>query len=92
MLDGTVSRAGGSLEIKARLVNAGRCDLWTHTYDSAVADLPAFQNQIERDIAAQVHPRAYDLYLRGSYQIGRTTARGTDEAISPRPPLRPIPL
>src|SRR5208282_4983727 len=98
LLDGTVSRAGNRVEIRTRLVNAsnGR-DRWTHTYDSAAADLPASQNQIERDIAAQLHasapdrarlidtrkldPRAYDLYLRGSYRIGRYTAQDTDQAI-----------
>jgi TolB-like protein/Tfp pilus assembly protein PilF len=98
LLDGTVSRAGNRMEIKTRLVNArGGGELWTHTYDSAAADLPASQNQIERDVAAQVHasapdrarmidtrkldPRAYDLYLRGSYHIGRFNAQDTDEAI-----------
>jgi tetratricopeptide (TPR) repeat protein len=98
LLVGTVSRAGNRLEIMTRLVNAssGR-DLWTHTYDSAAADLPASQNQIERDIAAQVHasapdrarmidtrkldPRAYDLYLRGSYHIGRYNPQDDDQAI-----------
>ncbi len=99
LLDGTVSRVGNRVEIKTRLVNArsGR-DLWSHTYDSAAADLPASQNQIERDIAAQVHasapdrarlidtrkldPRAYDLYLRGSYHLGRVTAQDADQAIA----------
>jgi len=72
-------------------------DLWSHIYDSAAADLPASQNQIERDIAAQVHasapdrarmidtrklgPRAYDLHLRGSYHLRRPTAQDTDQAI-----------
>ena len=99
LLDGSVSRAGNRVEIRTRLVNArsGR-DLWSHTYDSAAADLPASQNQIERDIAAQVHasapdrarmidtrkldPRAYDLYLRGSYHLDRFTAQDTDQAIA----------
>jgi TolB-like protein len=99
LLDGSVSRAGNRVEIKARLVNAssGR-DMWTHTYDSAAADLPSSQNQMERDIAAQVHasapdrarmidtrkldPRAYDLYLRGSYHLGRFNAQDADEAIA----------
>jgi len=99
LLDGTVSRAGNQVEIRTRLVNAnsGR-ELWTHTYDSTAADLPASQNQMERDIAAQVHasapdrarmidtrkldPRAYDLYLRGNYHIGRFNAQDTDQAIA----------
>jgi TolB-like protein len=98
LLDGTVSRAGNRLQIRTRLVNArsGR-DLWSHTYDSAAADLPASQNQIERDIAAQVRasapdrarmidtrnldPRAYDLYLRGGYHLSRLTAQHMDQAI-----------
>jgi TolB-like protein len=98
LLDGTVSRAGNRVEIRTRLFSArsGR-DLWSHTYDSVVSDLPASQNQIERDIAAQVHasapdrarlidtrkldPRAYDLYLRASYHISRFTAQDTDQAI-----------
>jgi serine/threonine-protein kinase len=98
LLDGTVSRQGDRLEIRTRLVSAssGR-DLWSHTYNSAAGDLPASQNQIERDIAAQVHasspdrarlidtrkldPRAYDLYLQGSYHLGRFSARDTDQAI-----------
>jgi TolB-like protein len=99
LLDGTVSRAGNRVEIRTRLVNTrGGRDLWSHTYDSAAADLPALQNQIERDIAAQVHasapdrarlidtrkldPRAYDLYLRGSYHLGRNTAQDADQAIA----------
>jgi len=98
LLDGTVLRAGNRLEIRTRLVNArGGRELWSHTYDSAAADLPGSQNQMERDIAAQVHasapdrarmidtrkldPRAYDLYLRASYHMGRLTARDTDQAI-----------
>jgi tetratricopeptide (TPR) repeat protein len=98
LLDGTVSRAGNRVLIRTRLVNAraGR-DLWSHTYESAAADLPASQNQMERDIAAQVHasapdrarlidtrkldPRAYDLYLRGTYHLGGFTAQDTDQAI-----------
>jgi TolB-like protein len=98
LLDGTVSRAGNRVEIRTRLVNArsGR-ELWAHTYDSAAADLPASQDRIERDVAAQVHasapdrarlvdtrkldPRAYDLYLRGSYHLARFTAHDADQAI-----------
>jgi TolB-like protein len=99
LLDGTVSPSGNRVEITTRLVNAhGGRDLWSHTYDSAAADLPALQNQIERDIAAQVHasapdrarlidtrkldPRAYDLSLRGSYHLGRITAQDADQAIA----------
>jgi len=99
LLDGTVSRAGNRVEIRTRMVNAssGR-ELWSHTYLSAAADLPASQNQIERDIAAQVHasapdrarltdtrkldPRAYDLYLRGTYHLARFNAPDTDQAIA----------
>ena len=99
LLDGTVSRAGNRVEITTRLVSAqsGR-DLWSHTYDSAAADLPTSQNQIVRDVAEQVHasapdrarlidtrkldPRAYDLYLRGSYHLGRITVQDADQAIA----------
>jgi TolB-like protein len=98
LMDGTVSRAGNRVEIATRLVNAhsGR-DLWSHIYDSAAADLPSVQNQIERDIAAQLHasapdrarivdtrkldPRAYDLSLRASYHLWRITAQDVDQAI-----------
>jgi len=99
LLDGTVSRAGDRAEIKVRLVNAhGGRVLWSHAYDSSAADLPSSQNQMERDIAAQVHastpdrarmidtrkldPRAYDLYLRGSYHAGRFTAQDIDQGIA----------
>jgi TolB-like protein len=99
LLDGTVSRTGNRMEIAARLVNArsGR-DLWSHTYDGSPADLPSAQNQIERDIAAQLHasapdrarlvdtrkldPRAYDLSLQGSYHLWRITAPDSDQAIA----------
>jgi TolB-like protein len=98
LLDGTVSRAGNRVEIRTRLVSTrGGRDLWTHTYNSAAADLPASQNQMERDIAAQVHasapdrarmidtrkldPRAYDLFLRGTYHLARFTAHDADQAI-----------
>jgi tetratricopeptide (TPR) repeat protein len=87
------------VEITTRLVNArsGR-DLWSHIYDSAAADLPSVQNQIERDIAAQLHvsapdrarivdtrkldSRAYDLSLRASYHLWRVTAQDVDQAIA----------
>jgi TolB-like protein len=99
LLDGTVSRVGNRVEISPRLVNArGGRDLWSHTYDCAPADLPGTQNQIERDIAAQLHasapdrariidtrkldPRAYDLYLRGTYHLWRVTAPDVDQAIA----------
>jgi TolB-like protein/predicted Ser/Thr protein kinase len=98
LLDGTVSQTGNRLQIRMRLVSASSgSDLWSHTYDTTAADLPASQNQIERDIAAQVHasepdrarmidtgkldPRAYDLYLRGSFHMGRFSPLDTDEAI-----------
>jgi TolB-like protein len=98
LLVGTVSRAANRVEVRTRLVSArGGRDLWTHTYDSAAADLPASQNQMERDIAAQVHasepdrarmidtrkldPRAYDLYLRGTYHLSRFNAQDIDQAI-----------
>jgi TolB-like protein/TPR repeat protein len=88
MLDGTVARGDNRVKITTRLVSArGGRDLWTHTYDSTGAELPATQNQMERDIAAQVHasapdrarmidtrkldPRAYDLYLRAGYHASR---------------------
>jgi len=99
LLEGLVARAGSRVEISTRLVNSrGGRDLWQHTYKSAPSDLPAAQNQIERDIAAQVHasapdrarmidtrkldPRAYDLYLRGSYHLSRPTAKDVDQAIA----------
>jgi TolB-like protein/Tfp pilus assembly protein PilF len=99
LLDGSLSRAGNRVEITTRLVNArsGR-DLWSHIYDSAAADLPSVQNQIERDIAAQLHvsapdrarivdtrkldSRAYDLSLRASYHLWRVTAQDVDQAIA----------
>jgi len=99
LLDGTLSRTGNRVVIATRLVNArsGR-DLWSHTYDNSVADLPSAQNQIERDVAAQLHasapdrarlidtrkldPRAYDLSLRASYHLWRVTAPDADQAIA----------
>jgi len=99
LLEGTVSRAGNRVEITTRLVNArsGR-DLWSHNYDSSPADLPSTQNQLERDIAVQLHasvpdrarivdtrkldPRAYDLSLRASYHLWRITAQDVDQAIA----------
>ena len=30
----------------------------------------------------KLDPRAYDLYLRGSYHLGRVTAQDTDQAIA----------
>jgi TolB-like protein len=99
LFDGVVSRAGNRFEIKTRLVDGRRGrDLWNRTYATTAADLPASQNQIERDIAAQVHaqlpdrarlidtrkldPRAYDLYLRGSFHAGRLNLEETDRAIA----------
>ncbi len=100
LLDGTVARTNNRFEIRTRLVNPrGGRDLWTHTYNSTAEDLPASQNQMERDIAAQLHasapdrarlidtrkldPRAYDLYLRGSYHSHQfPTLEHEDQAIA----------
>jgi TolB-like protein len=98
LFDGSVSRTGNRIQIKTRLVDGRRGrDLWSRTYDVGVADLPGSQNQIERDIAAQVHasppdrarlidtrkldPRAYDLSLRASFHAARYTPESIDLAI-----------
>jgi serine/threonine-protein kinase len=98
LLAGTVSRRANRVEIGMRLLRANGAVFWSHNYDSSAADLPASQNQMERDIAAEMHasapdrarmidtrkldPRAYDLYLRGCYHLGRFTVQDIDQAIT----------
>ena len=98
LLTGSVRRAGDSLRISAELVNTTDGQpVWTGSYDRAVRDVFAVQEEIARAIAVELSielgPRqalvapttrdvgAYQLYLRGQLAWAQRTPQSLAQAV-----------
>jgi TolB-like protein/Tfp pilus assembly protein PilF len=88
VLEGSVHRAGDSVRISARLLDAGTGRyLWSHTFTREFRDIFAVQAEIGRTVASALQVRlapasprpptenvvAYELYLRGLFHWNRRT-------------------
>jgi hypothetical protein len=52
LLGGSVEQSGDRMRVTARLIQAaGRNVLWAHTFDLAIQDVPAVQQDIAREVA-----------------------------------------
>jgi len=83
LLEGSVRKVGNQVRVTAQLIDA-RTDthLWSETYDRTLDDIFAIQDDIAVAVADRLHleilssesphegvdPRAYQLYLRGSFR------------------------
>ncbi len=96
VLEGSVRRFGNRVRITAQLIDA-RSDthLWSQSYDRALDDIFAIQDEIAAAVVAQlritllgemptvevVEPRAYALLLQARYLARQGTPRGYTESI-----------
>lgn len=86
ILEGSVRRSGDTLRITAQLIRAADdVHLWSETYDRDLKDIFQIQEEIseaiaaalrvrlvkETEVAAQIDPDIYDLYLRALENIDR---------------------
>jgi TolB-like protein/Tfp pilus assembly protein PilF len=81
LVEGSIRRAGGTLRIAARLVDAqSGLQRWSQVFDRPARDVFAVQGEIARAVAQRLHPaatlpeppkaidlEAYELYLQGRY-------------------------
>jgi TolB-like protein len=85
VLEGSVRKAGDRIRVTVRLVdasNGGR--VWSESYDQPVGDVLALETNVARSVAAElranlqnladvpakgVNAEAYELYLRGQYEL-----------------------
>ena len=54
IVKGSVTRAGGKVQVKAQLVNATTNDLWADSFEREALDVSALQNDVTSAIAKQV--------------------------------------
>jgi len=95
IVEGSVRRAGNRVRVTAQLVDVRNgFQLWSERYDREMADVFEIQDEIARAIAGRLkvalltgthrptaNMEAYELYLRGQYELHRRTPISTHEAI-----------
>jgi TolB-like protein/Flp pilus assembly protein TadD len=95
VLEGSVRRSGNQLRITAQLIDA-RSDthLWSQTYDRAMGDVFAIQDEISAAVVDQLKlrllagpptsrptdPDAYTLFLQGRHFLDRFTEESLEKA------------
>jgi TolB-like protein len=93
ILEGSVRKSGNQVRVTAQLIDA-RTDthLWSETYDESLEDIFAIQEEISVAVADRLHlevfssksphegvdPRAYELYLRASFEAGNNAKLRAD--------------
>ncbi len=72
LVEGSVRRSGEQLRVTAKLVDAGGFQSWTGTWDRALADVFAIQEEIARQVVEALGPR-----LAGPESVAMRPVRGT---------------
>jgi len=95
ILEGSVRKAGNQVRITAQLVQSeDGFHLWSETYDRALDDIFAIQDEIAAAVAAQLkvtllgaaptvqetHPDAYALFLQARHLSRQRTAEGWEQS------------
>ena len=95
VLEGSVRKAGNQLRITAQLIETGSdTHLWSQTYDRALGDIFAIQDEIAAAVVAELKlkllgraptaqktdPAAYELALRADYLRRQNAANSLAEA------------
>jgi TolB-like protein/DNA-binding winged helix-turn-helix (wHTH) protein/tetratricopeptide (TPR) repeat protein len=92
---GSFDRDGESIRVDSQLIDASAQKLWSGSYTRRSNEIWALQNEISREISGKLgtndHPQgndllrvnaeAYDLYLRGRFQLRDESAEGIRRAI-----------
>lgn len=97
ILEGSVRKEGNRVRITAQLVNAGNgYHSWSETYDRELDDIFSVQQEIARDVAAELNVKllnqnastsksksteAYNEYLQGRYFWERRTKEDLEKAL-----------
>jgi len=97
VIEGSVVRRGTQLHVIAQLIRSSDgYHLWSHTYETTLAELPTVEAGIARATreklapasggALEVHttrsPEAHDLYMRAAYEFNLRTEASTRQAIA----------
>ena len=98
LVAGKVTRAGDRVHVNADLVSTGDgATIWSHAFESGVADLPLLQREIVDSIVGSLRvklssrahavahvptPEVRDLYLRGRFFLNRGTKDDITRALS----------
>ena len=97
VMEGSVARRSGQFKVIAQLIRTSDgYHLWSHTYDTTLADLPAVESGIAQatrnaltpsaaaghDVSTTRNPEAHDLYMRAAYQFNIRTEASTRQAIA----------
>ncbi len=96
VLEGSVRKSGERLRITAQLIDApSETHLWSQTYDRALGDILAIQDEIARAVVPALRvrvlgqlptptpadPAAYTLYLQALHLYRQRTSHGLERAI-----------
>lgn len=98
LVEGSLRREGSRVRISAQLIRVrDQMHLWAQDYDRDLNDYLALENDVARDIAAQVqlkldsppaahivrplNPNAYDAYMKGRFFWNKRTEEGYLKAI-----------
>jgi TolB-like protein/Tfp pilus assembly protein PilF len=96
VIEGSVVRRGSQFHVIAQLIRTSDgYHLWSHTYDTSVAELSSVEAGIAqaareklapsspapKEVFAARDPEAHDLYMRAAYELNRHTVASTKQAI-----------
>lgn len=94
VLQGSVRKSGDTLRISAQLIRArDGSQIWNESYEQADGDAFSVQEGIARSVARAIEkelgvsdteapsPEAYEDYLKGRYELSRTTPASVNRAI-----------
>lgn len=95
VLEGSVRKSGNTLRVTAQLINtADGSHLWSENYDRELKDIFDIQDEIAAHVTQQLKttllgerefsthdPKAYDLYLQGTFNWNKLTSEGLDSAL-----------
>ena len=94
VLQGSVRKSGDTLRISAQLIRArDGGQIWNESYEQADGDAFSVQEGIARSVARAIEkelgvsdteapvPEAYEEYLKGRYELSRTTPASVNRAI-----------
>ncbi len=92
VLEGSVRKSGNRVRISVQLIEVPEAHtLWSERYDREMTDVFAIQDEISQAIVAKLkmsltppvkryteNAHAYDLYLKGRYELHKMTREGLD--------------
>lgn len=95
VLEGSVRKSGNTLRVTTKLINTkDGAQMWSENYDRELKDIFDIQDEIASHVIEKLKatllneiefgtqdPKAYDLYLQGTFNWNKLTSEGLDEAL-----------